>query len=157
AVLIITQLITLLVCLGILALAQAPGPTPPPAPATPAGGSWADMISGLIGRAGALIPLLQQELEGPLLPWLERASWGLAAVVFTFAFARMWRENAGAGVDLFWWFGRAALCLALMGGGPAFINTLDTIGQEIAWGGSDGRSSSVLYKFYENQRKSFEV
>jgi hypothetical protein len=114
------------------------------------------MISALIGHAGALIPLLQNELEGPLLPWLERLSWGLAAVVFTFTFARMWRESSGAGADLFWWFGRAVICLALMGSGPTIISRLDTIGQSIAWGGSDGRSS-VLYKFYDGQRKSFEV
>jgi hypothetical protein len=114
------------------------------------------MISALIGHAGALIPLLQNELEGPMLPWLERLSWGLAAVVFTFTFARMWRENSGAGVDLFWWFGRAVICLALMGSSSAIIKRLDTIGQAIAWGGNDGRSS-VLQKFYDNQRKSFEV
>jgi len=114
------------------------------------------MISALIGHAGALIPLLQNELEGPMLPWLERLSWGLAAVVFTFTFARMWRESSGAGADLFWWFGRAIICLALMGSGPAIISRLDTIGQSIAWGGSDGRTS-VLYKFYDGQRKSFEV
>ncbi len=155
-ILIIAQIITLLACLGALALAQAPSPTPTPAPATPAGNTWADMISALIGHAGSLMPLLQNELEGPLLPWLERLSWGLAAVVFTFTFARMWRESSGAGVDLFWWFGRAVICLALMGSGPAIINRLDTIGQSIAWGGNDGRSS-VLHKFYDTQRKSFEV
>jgi hypothetical protein len=155
-ILIIAQIITLLACLGALALGQAPSPTPPPAPATPAGSSWADMISVLIGHAGALIPLLQNELEGPLLPWLERLSWGLAAVVFTFTFARMWRESSGAGADLFWWFGRAVICLALMGSGPALISRLDTIGQAVAWGGNDGRGS-VLYKFYDSQRKSFEV
>jgi len=81
---------------------------------------------------------------GQLLVSLERLSWGLAAVVFTFTFARMWRESSGAGADLFWWFGRAVICLALMGSGPALISRLDTIGQAIAWGGSDGRSS-VLY------------
>src|SRR5215831_2234578 len=155
-ILIIAQIITLLACLGALALAQGPSPTPPPAPASPTGSAWADMISALIVHAGALIPLLQNELEGPLLPWLERLSWGLAAVVFTFTFARMWRESSGAGADLFWWFGRAVICLALMGSGPALISRLDAIGQSIAWGGSDGRSS-VLYRFYDNQRKSFEV
>ena len=91
SILIIVQIITMLVCLGAIALAQAPSPTPTPAP-TPQGSAWADMISALIGHAEALIPLLQNELEGPLLPWLERLSWGLAAVVFTFTFARMWRK-----------------------------------------------------------------
>src|SRR5262245_38883203 len=156
SILFIAQIITILVCVGALALAQAPSPTPPPAPATPQGSAWADMISALIGHAGALIPLLQNELEGPMLPWLERLSWGLAAVVFTFTFAHMWRESSGAGADLFWWFGRAVICLALMGSGPTIISRLDTIGQAIAWGGNDGKSS-VLHRFYDTQGKSFEV
>ncbi|HJZ68647.1 MAG TPA: hypothetical protein VKF81_11040, partial [Blastocatellia bacterium] len=81
SILIIAQIITLLACLGATAFAQAPSPTPPPAPAAPAGSVWADMISVLIGHAGALLPLLQQELEGPLMPWLERLSWGMAVLV----------------------------------------------------------------------------
>jgi hypothetical protein len=115
------------------------------------------MISALIGQAGALLPLIQRELEGPLLPWLERLAWGLAAVIFTFTFARMFRENAGAGDDLYWWFGRVVMCLALMGSGPALIERLDTIGQAVAWGGSGSSGDSVLYKLYKDQRNSFET
>jgi hypothetical protein len=115
------------------------------------------MISALIGQAGALLPLIRQELEGPLLPWLERLAWGLAAVIFTFTFARMFRENAGAGEDLYWWFGRVVMVLALMGSGPALIERLDTIGQAVAWGGSGSSENSVLYKLYNDQRKSFEA
>jgi len=153
--LIITQITTVIACLGMLTLAQAPAPSPSPAPA--AGRAWGDMISALIGQAGALLPLIQQELEGPMLPWLERLAWGLAAVIFTFTFARMFRENAGAGDDLYWWFGRVVMCLALMGSGPALIERLDTIGQAVAWGGSGSSGNSVLYKLYNDQRKSFEM
>ncbi len=109
----------------------------------------------LIGRAGALIPMLQSEIEGPLLPWLENLSWWLAILVIIFGFARLWRENSGAGADLFWWFGRIAIIFALAGSGPTIVSKLDAIGQEIAWGGS-GNGNSVLYRSYNNHRNSFE-
>src|SRR5512145_61799 len=142
-------------CLSLSAFAQAPSPTPSPAPASPAGSSMPQLFDKLIGRAGALVPMLQNEIEGPLLPWLENLSWWLAVLVIIFGFARLWRENSGAGVDLFWWFGRIAIIFALAGSGPAIVNKLDVIGQEIAWGGS-GNSDSVLYRFYKNHRNSFE-
>jgi hypothetical protein len=142
-------------CLSLSALAQTPSPTPSPAPTSPAGSSLPQIFDKLIGRAGALIPMLQNEIEGPLLPWLENLSWWLAALVIIFGFARLWRENAGAGVDLFWWFGRIAIIFALAGSGPAIVSKLDAIGQELAWGGS-GNSDSVLYRFYKNHRNSFE-
>jgi hypothetical protein len=110
----------------------------------------------LVGRAGALMPMLQNEIEGPLLPWLENLSWWLAVLVIIFGFARLWRENAGAGADLFWWFGRIAIIFALAGSGPAIVSKLDAIGQELAWGGS-GSSGSVLYRLYNNHRNSFEA
>ena len=119
-------------CLSLSALAQTPSPTPSPAPTSPAGSSLPQFFDNLIGRAGALIPMLQNEIEVPLLPWLENLSWGLAVLVIIFGFARLWRENAGAGADLFWWFGRVAIIFALAGSGPAIVSKLDAIGQEIA-------------------------
>ncbi len=142
-------------CLSLSAFAQTPSPTPSPAPAGTAGSSLPQFFDKLIGRAGALIPMLQKEIEGPLLPWLENLSWWLAVLVIIFGFARLWRENSGAGVDLFWWFGRVAIIFALAGSGPAIVSKLDAIGQEMAWGGS-GNSGSVLYRFYNNHRNSFE-
>ena len=131
-------------CLSLSAFAQTPSPTPSPAPASPAGSSLPQFFDKLIGRAGALIPMLQNEIEGPLLPWLENLSWWLAMLVICFGFARLWRENSGAGPDLFWWFGRIAIIFVLAGSGPAIVSKLDAIGQEIACGGS-GNSNSVLY------------
>jgi hypothetical protein len=153
----ILYITTVIVCLSLLSLAQTPTPTPPPTSANPTGTTLSDVYRGVIDRAGALIPLLQNEIEGPLMPWLENWSWMLAVLVVMFGFARLWRENSGASVDVFWWFGRVGIILALMGTGPTIINTLDTIGQEIAWGGSGGSSGrGVLYRFYNNQRQAFE-
>src|SRR6266508_4410249 len=132
-------------CLSLPAFAQTPSPTPSPVSASPAGSSLPQFFDNLIGRAGALMPLLQNEIEGPLLPWLENLSWWLAVLVIIFGFARLWRESAGAGADLFWWFGRVAIIFALAGSGPAIVSKLDGIGQELAWGGS-GSNSSVLYR-----------
>jgi hypothetical protein len=146
-----------IICLSLPAFAQAPSPSPTPTPANPAGSSLSNVYRGIIDRAGNLIPLLQNEIEGPLLPWLENLSWTLAALVIMFGFARLWRENAGAGVDVFWWFGRVGIIFALMGTGPTIINTLDAIGQELAWGRSSRNGDSVvLNRFYTNQRNSFE-
>jgi hypothetical protein len=142
-------------CLSLFAFAQTPSPTPSPAPASPAGTSLPQFFDKLIGRAGALIPMLQNEIEGHLLPWLENLSWWLAVLVIIFGFARLWRENSGAGADLFWWFGRVAIIFALAGSGSAIVSKLNAIGQELAWGGS-GSNNSVLYRFYNNHRNSFE-
>ena len=135
------RIVVVISCLSLSAFAQTSSPTPSPAPSSPAGSSMPQFFDKLIGRAGALIPMLQNEIEGPLLPWLENLSWGLAMLVIIFGFARLWRENAGAGADLFWWFGRIAIIFALAGSGPAIVNKLDAIGQELAWGGS-GNSDS---------------
>src|SRR5262245_38334124 len=145
-----------IICLSPSAFAQAASPSPTPMPANPMGSSLSDVYRGIIDRAGDLIPLLQNEIEGPLMPWLEKLSWILAALVIMFGFARLWRENAGAGVDVFWWFGRVGIIFALMGTGPTIVRTLDAIGQELAWGGSSGNGDSVvLTRFYTSQRKAF--
>src|SRR5262245_2112602 len=80
-------------CLSWPSFARTSSPTPSPAPASPAGSSLPQFFDKLIGRAGALIPMLQNEIEGPLLPWLENLSWWLAVLVIIFGFARLWREN----------------------------------------------------------------
>jgi hypothetical protein len=153
----ILYIAAVIICLSLPAFAQTPSPSPTPTPANPTGSSLSDVYKGIIDRAGDLIPLLQNEIEGPLMPWLEKMSWTLAGLVIMFGFARLWRENAGAGVDVFWWFGRVGIIFALMGTGPTIVKTLDAIGQELAWGGSSGNGDSVvLNRFYTSQRNSFE-
>jgi hypothetical protein len=156
----IFQITAVIICLSLPALSQAPAPAPPPpapAPTNP-GNTLSNLYRGLIDRVGDLIPQIQNEIEGPLMPWLEKMSWTLAMLVIMFGFPRLWRENSGASADVFWWFGRVGLIFALMGAGPTIINQLDTIGQEIAWGGSNRNGDSVvLHRFYETQRNSFEV
>ena len=137
-------------CLSPPAFAQAPSPVAVPS----SGKTLSENIAGLMQRAGEMIPKLRTELESPLLPWFETISIVLAALIVIFGFARLWRENNGAGVDVFWWFGRLAVCLALLGSGPFLINSLNGMGKQIAQG-NELIGDSVLSRFYHAQRDSF--
>lgn len=150
----ILPLIVISLCLGLTVLAQTPGPSPTPVPTPTGGKTLSENIAGLTQRAGELIPKLQSEIESPLLSWFEKIAIVLAALVVMFSFARLWRENNGAGADAFWWFGRLAVCLALLGSGPFLINYLNSIGNQIARG-NELIGDSVLSRFYHGQRDSF--
>jgi hypothetical protein len=147
------QLAAISICLGIAAFGQAPSPSPTPVP-VPKAKTLSENIAALSKRAGEMIPTLQSELESPLLGWFEEISIVLAALVIMFSFARMWRENNGAGVDVFWWFGRLAVCFALLGSGPYLISYLNSVGKQIAQG-NELIGDSALSRFYHNQRDSF--
>lgn len=137
-------------CLSLPIMAQSTAPVVIPS----SGKSLSENIAGLMQRAGEMIPKLQSELESPLLPWFETISIVLAALIVIFSFAWLWRENNGAGADVFWWFGRLAVCLALLGSGPFLINNLNIIGKQIAQG-NELIGDSVLSRFYHTQRDSF--
>ena len=152
------QIAALVAFLSICAPAQPPNPSPSPAPANPtsaSGKTFSENLAALAIRAADLIPVLQSEVESPLLAWFEKISLLLAALIVMFSFARLWRENAGAGADVFWWFGRLAICFALLGSGPYLINYLHSIGQQIA-AGNESIGESALAKFYRSQRESFD-
>src|SRR5262249_50536863 len=80
---------------------------------------------------------------------------------------REWHENNGEGRNLFWWFGRFAVCLLLWGSGTVIIDQLYGIGKTIAEGNEDIASDlsannidrpagvSRLFEFYQQQRNSF--
>ncbi|MCI0389660.1 MAG: hypothetical protein MOB07_12985, partial [Acidobacteria bacterium] len=163
ACLAVAQIITIIVCLSAVAPAQPPGapifppspqPSPPTVPTDTGGKTFSENLAALAIRAADLLPVIQNEIEGPLLPWLEKLAWGLAALIVIAAFAKMWRENAGAGVDLFWWFARLGVIFALMGSGPLIVDRMADIGQAIAVGGDGG---AVLNRFYVKQRNSFDL
>jgi hypothetical protein len=148
------QISALVFFLSLAAFAQSSAQPPDPV-ATPSGGkTLSENMAALARRAGELIPTLQSQVESPLLPWFESISIVLAALVVMFGFARLWRENNGAGSDVFWWFGRLAVCLALLGSGPFLINYLSSIGKQLAQG-NELIGDSVLSRFYRSQRDSF--
>lgn len=96
----------------------------PPAPAT-------DPLTGLVLVAERMLPKLQEAIEGPLVPGLENFAFWLAVIVMMFSFARLFRENDGAGKDLFWWCFRLAIIFTLFGTGRTIINTAGQIGYDI--------------------------
>ena len=141
-------------CLTLPVFAQSPAPLPVPVTTPSNGKTLSENIAGLMQRIGEMIPLLRSELESPLLSWFETISIVLAALIMMFSFARLWRESNGAGVDVFWWFGRLAVCLALLGSGPFLINYMNSIGKQIAQG-NELVGDSALSRFYHAQRDSF--
>jgi len=147
-------LVVFSLCLNVPAFAQSPAPSPTPVATPSSGRTLSENIAGLVQRAGEMIPRLRAELESPLLSWFETISILLAALITLFSFARLWRENNGAGGDLFWWFGRLAVCLALLGSGPLLINYLNRMGKQIAQG-DEINGNSALSRFYHAQRDSF--
>jgi len=150
-ILVTMRLASISLFLSLPALAQS---SAPPMPVPTGGKTLSENIAALIRRAGELIPALRSELESPLLDWFEEISIILAALVITFSFARLWRENNGAGVDVFWWFGRLAVCFALLGSGPYLISYLNGIGKQVAQG-NELIGESVLSRYYQAQREGF--
>jgi hypothetical protein len=177
------QIITITVCLITQSHGQTSNPTPPPpqtgtsetagdtgpdGPPYPPReyndgalyfgegdqrASFSEAIEGLTDRASALLPIIRDEIEGKLLPWLEGLSVTVALIVMIFAFAKLWRENAGAGVDLFWWFARVGIILSLLGSGPKIINGMFEEGKKIADG--EGGQGALL-QFYLKQQRAFD-
>jgi hypothetical protein len=164
AFLALTQIIIIAVCLSAPALAQVPNPTPPPRPineeetSEPTKISFSEALTKLGERASTLLPAVQQQVEGPLRPWLEKLSVGLAFFVMMIAFAKIWRENEGAGTDLIWWFARLGVVFALLGNGPKIVDGMSAMGNEIANGNEVANGVSIatpLATFYETQKNNF--
>jgi len=152
----VAQAVIIAVCLSAPASAQIASPTPSP---TPTAASLSIRLERMANHAKNLLPIIRNEIEGPLLPWLENLSLVVAVLVMFAAFARLWRENAGAGVDLFWWFARLGVIFALLGGGPRIIDGMYTTGREIAEGKQVSGGTvypTVLYRFYIDQRIAFD-
>lgn len=108
---------------------SAPQPTPSPAPASPS--SVSDPLVNLVLIAGNLIPRLQEAIESPLVAGLENLAFWIAVIVMLVSFARLFRENDGAGKELFWWCFRLAVIFALFGMGRTLINAGSQIGYDI--------------------------
>ena len=67
---------------------------------------------------------------------------------------REWHENNWEGRNLFWWFGRLAVCLLLFGSSVTIVDELYFVGKEVA----EGRNhDSTLYKFYADREDLFNT
>lgn len=155
----VARAVIIAVCLSAPASAQST-PTPTPTPTAASKSSLSISLAEMANRAKDLLPIIRNELEGPLLPWLEKLSLLVAVLVMIAAFARLWRENAGAGVDLFWWFARLGVIFALLGSGPRIVDGIYATGLHIAEGSEETPGpvqSSVLLQLCSRQRVAFDL
>jgi len=78
----------------------------------------------LMNLVRELVPYMRRQIERPLLQKFSFLAMILASIVLLFSFIRIIRENDGASSELYYWFGRAIICMALFAIAPAVISTL---------------------------------
>src|SRR5262249_29762910 len=141
----------LVVGLGTTAArAQSPSPT--------GGGDFAGEMAQLVQKAAQLVPLIRDQVEGPLMAQFEELSMWLAAIVMMLSFARVLRENDGGSKDLYYWIGRLVFCMILFGTGPTILNSMEKIGRAVVWETPIKTAYDTQgQKFEENYKKFLEV
>jgi hypothetical protein len=147
-------------CSSLPSIAQPP-PNPQQQPTLNTGRSRSlgEHISALNVRARQLVQVLQTEMLR-LTRWVDYFAWLLALLLIPASAVREWHENAGKGRNLFWWFGRLAVCLMLFGMTMPIIDALYVVGKDIAEGNesiSGQAGQSLLFEFYSTQRESFNA
>ena len=135
---------------------QQPPPAPAPTPALQIGRSHslATQVQLLGERAHVMMPALSNQMMR-LKGWIEYWSYIVMLLITLGSALREWHENNGEGRNLFWWFGRFAVCLMLWGSGTAIIDTLYVVGRDIAGDSRDTDARSRLYDFYLDQQDRF--
>jgi hypothetical protein len=117
--------------------------------------SLSENIAALTQRAASLLAYLDNEIISKLIGWFELLAWVFGNVLAGFAMLQVIREDNGEGPNLYWWFGRLGLFFVLSGTSLAIINTMSTVGYEIA-NGNESTQQSVLHNLYLAQRDSFD-
>jgi hypothetical protein len=158
---IIIAMLVMICCACLSSVAQtqnSPAQQNPPAQQQPAlqtgdSGSFGVQVARFGAKARELMRGLQTEMMS-LMGWVEYLALVLMMVVIIGSGAREWHENNWEGRNLFWWFGRLAVCLLLFGGSVGIIDELYLTGKEIA----EGRNhDSMLFKFYADREASFDA
>lgn len=121
---------------GVL-LILAPSPTlaqtPTPSPLTPPSeaGQPSAQIQKLMDLVRELIPYVRRQIERPLLDKFSFIAMILASIILLFSFIRVIRENDGASTELYYWFGRAIICMSLFAVAPFIISYLYKAGRTL--------------------------
>jgi hypothetical protein len=158
---IVIAILVMTCCASLSSAAQtqnSPAQQNPPAQQQPAlqtggSGSFGAQVARFGVKARELMKGLQTEMTS-LMGWVEYLALVLMMVVIIGSGAREWHENNGEGRNLFWWFGRLAVCLLLFGGSVGIIDELYLTGKEIA----EGRNhDSMLFKFYADREALFNA
>lgn len=145
--------ILLVLAAAVPVLAQAPPPPPPPPPPSSGdAGSLREGLEELTTKATELLPELEENFETPYADYLVQLAWYLLWAVAFVGFFRTLRSGQGAGEDLFWWFGRLAICLSLILATNGVWAFASSIGRAIAIG---GERPSWLQTVLRQQQASF--
>lgn len=111
--------------------AQSPAPTPAATPSnipSEAGLPSAQLIK-LMDLVRQLVPYMRRQIEKPLISKLRFLALILSSIILLFSFIRIIRENDGASTELYYWFGRAIICMALFAISPFLVSSVYKIGR----------------------------
>lgn len=151
----VIAILVMIYCASLTAVAQTQTPSAQRqlTPQTERSGSFDAQVAKFGLKARELMSGLQTEMTS-LMDWVEYLALVLMMVVIIGSGLREWHENNGEGRNLFWWFGRLAVCLLLFGGSVEIIDELYLVGKEIA----EGRNhDSALFRFYADREELFNA
>jgi len=75
------------------------------------------------------MPYMRRQIEKPLISKLRFLALILSSIILLFSFIRIIRENDGASTELYYWFGRAIICMALFAISPFLVSSVYKIGR----------------------------
>lgn len=105
--------------------------TPPPITPPSDAGQPSAQIQKLMDLVRELIPYVRRQIERPLLDKFSFIAMILGSIVLLFSFIRVIRENDGASTELYYWFGRAIICMSLFAVAPYIISYLYKAGRTL--------------------------
>ena len=115
----------------ILAPSVSAQTTPPPITPPSDAGQPSAQIQRLMDLVRELIPYVRRQIERPLLDKFSFIAMILGSLVLLFSFIRVIRENDGASTELYYWFGRAIICMSLFAVAPYIISYLYKAGRTL--------------------------
>src|SRR5215216_1996060 len=126
-------LLILFVILTPSIIAQTGGPSPTPSPFTPPSdaGLPSAQMQKLMDLVRELVPYIRRQVERPLMQKFNFLGMILASIILLFSFIRVIRENDGASTELYYWFARAIICMALFAVAPYIVSSLYKIGRTL--------------------------
>ena len=105
--------------------------TPPPITPPSEAGQPSAQIQKLMDLVRELIPYVRRQIERPLLDKFSFIAMILGSIILLFSFIRVIRENEGASTELYYWFGRAIICMSLFAVAPYIISYLYKAGRTL--------------------------